>query len=54
MTDPLETLPGASIKLIIAFPTVLFPEPDSPTSPKIHLLQHEQFPFSLGNRHLNF
>ena len=35
MTDPLETLPGASIKLIIAFPTVLFPEPDSPTSPKI-------------------
>ena len=35
ITEPLETLPGASIKLMIAFPTVLFPDPDSPTNPKI-------------------
>ena len=35
ITEPLETLPGSSIKFIIAFPTVLFPEPDSPTKPKI-------------------
>ena len=33
--EPLETLPGSSIRFIIALPTVLFPEPDSPTSPKI-------------------
>ncbi len=28
-------MPGSSIKLIIAFPTVLFPDPDSPTKPSI-------------------
>ena len=33
--EPFETLPGSSIRFMIALPTVLFPDPDSPTSPKI-------------------
>ena len=35
ITEPLDTLPGTSIRFIIAFPTVLFPDPDSPTKPNI-------------------
>ena len=35
----------SSIKFIIAFPTVLFPEPDSPTSPKISPLLTSIFTF---------
>ena len=33
--DPPDTFPGSSIRLIIALPTVLFPDPDSPTRPSI-------------------
>ena len=45
ITEPLETLPGSSIKFIIAFPTVLFPDPDSPTNPKISPLLTSIFTF---------
>ena len=45
ITEPLDTLPGSSIKFIIAFPTVLFPDPDSPTNPKISPLLTSIFTF---------
>ena len=43
--EPLVILPGSSIKSIIALPTVLFPDPDSPTSPKISPLLTSIFTF---------
>ena len=33
--DPPDTFPGSSIRFMMALPTVLLPDPDSPTNPKI-------------------
>ncbi len=61
--EPFETLPGSSIRFIIALPTVLFPDPDSPTNPRISPLltsiftifsQHRPFLFSFHNQRLNY
>ena len=40
--------PGGSIKLIIAFAIVDFPDPDSPTIPNISPLSKENYTFLLA------
>ena len=48
LIEPSVISPGGSIKLIIAFAIVDFPDPDSPTIPNISPLSKENSTFLLA------